>query len=369
MVVVGGLPWGGGVDLCPGSVRSVDTVGVSRASRLGAGTGGRLARILKFRSAENREANVRSQLGRRSRYSSCCRGLLFVLLGLWLAWLLRSLCRLCRVAGRERGRRQDGRIPAWAVRQPDPLIYSQQYLMAKGLAVTWDNPDIHLERAGVPVDAHTLAPATDYEVVANVWNGSTQAPVADLPVAVSYLDFGAGTARHEVGATTVDLPVKGAPGLPAVARVPWRTPATPGHYCLQVELQWPDDAEPANNLGQHNTDVKALNSPRAAFTFALRNPGRRPARLALRADGYAVPELAPCGGRAPRHDLDAWPVPEGWRVAVDPDAVELDAGQQTEVTVDVTAPDGFTGRQAINVNAFDGRTLVGGVTLYAEGSG
>lgn len=319
---------------------------------------------------------MRSQSGRRSRYSSCCRGLLFVLLGLWLAWLLRSLCRLCRVAGRERGRGPDGRVPAWAVRQPDPLIYSQQYLMAKGLAVTWDNPDIHLERPGQPgvvVDSHTLAPATDYVVVANVWNGSAQAPVADLPVAVSYLDFGAGTTRHEVGSTTVDVPVKGAPALPAAARVPWRTPATAGHYCVQVELQWPDDAEPGNNLGQHNTDVKALNSPRAVFTFALRNPGWRPARLVLQADGYALPELLPCSDRprdpVRRHDRDAWPVPEGWRVAVDPEAVELDAGQQTEVTVDVTAPDGFTGRQAVNVNAFDGRTLVGGVTLYAEGSG
>jgi hypothetical protein len=36
------------------------------------------------------------------------------------------------------------------------------------------------------------------------------------------------------------------------------------------------------------------------------------------------------------------------------------------VTVKVTAPDGFVGRQAINVNAFDGNDLVGGVTLYAE---
>ena len=156
-----------------------------------------------------------------------------------------------------------------------------------------------------------------------------------------------------------------------MARVPWRTPPAPGHYCVQVELQWPDDAEPGNNLGQHNTDVRALNSPRATFTFALRNPGRRLATLVLRADGYAIPELLPCppdGHHPPGHDLDAWPVPEGWRVVVDPEEVGLEPGAQTQVTVDVTAPDGFVGRQAVNVNAFDGRTLVGGVTLYAEGS-
>jgi hypothetical protein len=38
-----------------------------------------------------------------------------------------------------------------------------------------------------------------------------------------------------------------------------------------VVLDWPDDAEPASNLGQSNTEVKQLNSPRAMFTFPLRN--------------------------------------------------------------------------------------------------
>ena len=324
----------------------------------------------------------RSRCGRL--FAGCFRCLLLLLLAGWLGWLLRSLLRLLRVACKERGRPgHDGKVPAWAVRQPDPLIYSQPYLMAQGLAVTWDNPDIRLERPGAPgvrVDPHTLAPATDYVVVANVWNGSTLAPVADLPVAVAYLDFGAGTTRHDVGATTVDLPVKGAPGLPAVARVPWRTPPTPGHYCIQVELQWADDAEPGNNLGQTNTDVKALNSPHATFAFALRNPGPRPGRFRLEVDGYTLPGLQECPpeGRTPgerrretvaRHGREAWPVPEGWRVVVDPEAVALDPGGQVEVTVDVTAPDGFRGRQALNVNAFDGPELVGGVTLYAEGSG
>ena len=38
-------------------------------------------------------------------------------------------------------------------------------------------------------------------------------------------------------------------------------------------------------------------------------------------------------------------------------------------SIDITAPDGFLGRQALNVNAFDGARLVGGVTLYVDGSG
>ncbi len=38
-----------------------------------------------------------------------------------------------------------------ALKRPDPLIYDQYYLMALGFAVTWDNPDIWLELAGVVV--------------------------------------------------------------------------------------------------------------------------------------------------------------------------------------------------------------------------
>jgi hypothetical protein len=37
--------------------------------------------------------------------------------------------------------------------------------------------------------------------------------------------------------------------------------------------------------------------------------------------------------------------------------------------VDFTAPDGYSGRQAVNVGAFDGSDIVGGVTLYVEGRG
>jgi hypothetical protein len=34
-----------------------------------------------------------------------------------------------------------------------------------------------------------------------------------------------------------------------------------------------------------------------------------------------------------------------------------------------TAPDGFSGRRALNVNGFAGDRLIGGVTLIAEGDG
>jgi hypothetical protein len=306
----------------------------------------------------------------------------------WLLWLAKELIRLCRLANRDRGKPADGAVPPWAYRQPDPMIYSQQFLQQQGLAVTWDNPDIHVELAtnrGVPVDPHALQPDTEYLVVARVWNGSTNAPAPGLPVQVSYLEFGVATVRHDVGVTTVDLPVKGAAGCPAFATVPWRTPAMAGHYCLQVLLLWDDDVEPGNNLGQTNTDVKNLNSPHAAFTFPVRNDRSARAVFRLRTDSYVIPPLEPCGhdgrqgrdgregkvnrGRLARHDPAVWPVPDGWRVDVQPAELDLAPGEQRDVTVDVTSPDGFVGRQAINVHVESGPDLLGGVTLYVDGSG
>lgn len=338
-----------------------------------------------WRGRDPRRARRTVGCQERCRGGRRWRPLWLLLALLWLIWLGRGLVRICRLAGRDRERRRDQNVPSWAYRQPDPLIYSQQALMAQGLAVTWDNPDIHVELAsapGVPVDSHALTPDTAYVVVARIWNGSTTAPAVDLPVEVSYLEFGIATTRHDVGLTLVDLPVKGAAGHPAVARVPWRTPPAPGHYCLQVALVWDDDANPGNNLGQHNTDVKPLNSPRAAFQFPVRNPAPTARTVRLEADNYRIPEPVVCPPEASdrelaehrramlaRHRRSAWPIPEGWHVTIDPGEVRLDASETATVTADITAPDGFHGREVINVHAYDGPDLLGGVTLYVDGNG
>jgi hypothetical protein len=305
---------------------------------------------------------------------------LLIALG-WLGWLVGQLVRLCRLANRDRDRPADGVVPPWAYRQPDPMIYSQQFLAAQGLAVTWDNPDIHVELAsnpGVSVDAHALEPDTEYLVVARIWNGSTTAPALGMPVRITYLDFGVATTRHDVGTTKVDLPVKAATGCPAFATVPWRTPTPPGHYCLQVELLWDDDLNPANNMGQTNTDVKPLNSPHATFTFPVRNDGAERAVVMLAIDTYAIPPLEACDddsaehngrSRLDRHRAEAWPIPAGWQLQVNPQLMVLLPGQQADVTVDVNAPDGFLGRQVFNVHASRGADLLGGVTLYVDGTG
>jgi hypothetical protein len=277
---------------------------------------------------------------------------------------------------------KDKYIPPHTYKRPDPLIYSQGYLMSQGLAVTWDNPDIQLYDGSAPVSSHEIEPARTYSIRAQIWNGSTEAPAVNMLVRYFYLSFGAGTLRHYIGQTLVDVPVKGAAGLPAVAEVLWTTPATPGHYCVQVELDWPDDANPYNNLGQENVNVKKLNSPNATFEFTLRNPSAFTRRLTLLADTYTLPNRVPCSERAVaperlnvrtdrdpyvRHRPAGHPLPDGWQLDFVPgDVIELAPDQEQVVTVKVTARDGFAGQQAINVNVLDGAELFGGVTLYVH---
>jgi hypothetical protein len=294
-----------------------------------------------------------------------------------------------RAPGRGRGRPVRQRVPSTIYRRPDPMIYSQQYLMSQGLAVTWNNPDVHLEKDGTVVPSHALEPTTDYEIVARVWNGSPQAPAVGLPVHCSYLEFGIGTVSHSIGVRHVDLPVKAAPGSPVFARFPWTTPAEVGHYCIQIRLVWSDDANPANNLGQENADVKTLNSPRANFVVPVRNDGPNRRALRFEVDSYEIGRRLPCPperepGAPPagerereerrrraraRHARGGHPVPDGWTVAVEPTTLTLSPDERADVEVHVTAPDGFEGRQAFNLSALAGDELVGGVTLVAEGGG
>jgi len=316
-----------------------------------------------------------------------------LLIGALVALILRLLQRLKgdAVGGQTgAGVSQTQGVPPKIYRRPDPFIYDQYYLVKLGYAVSWHNPDVRLEDPleavppGTPrtaVDSSLLQPGKAYDVVARIWNGSTSAPAVHMPVSFSYLEFGIGTTKHQIGTTHVDLSVRGASGCPAYARQSWTTPSTPGHYCLQVELTWPDDANPDNNLGQHNTDVKPLNSPNAQFTFPVRNNADLSRELRVEVDAYRIGELPECEpatgtrGMDPRRAHGAGegqrradhPVPEGWTVDLQPARLRLEAGAQEDLTVQITAPDGFTGLQAFNVHAFADLAPVGGVTLYVHG--
>lgn len=253
--------------------------------------------------------------------------------------------------------------------RPDPLIYSQQHLIDRGLAVTWDNPDITLAHGGVPVSSANLEPATTYEVSARIWNNSLAAPVIGMPVHLSYLDFGIGTGPIPIASSTVDVGVKGSAFQPALVSIPWTTPPTPGHYCLQVQLDPVDDSDPSNNLGQENTDVVEAQSP-ATFTFALRNDSEFTRTYRFEVDGYEIPPRRPCAEERPAgevlrddHRRGGHAVPDGFTVAIAPPTPTLDPGNSIAITVTVEPPAGFVGRQPINVNAFHGQRRGGGVTL------
>ncbi|HEV2805212.1 MAG TPA: hypothetical protein VGW57_09820 [Chthoniobacterales bacterium] len=308
--------------------------------------------------------------------------------------LANALAR-CRLPGRAAKGADSQCIPIRhpSYRKPDPLIYDQYFLMSLGLAVTWDNPDIELHRGGVPVPSSEILPDTDYEIVARIWNGSTDAPVVNLPVYFSYLEFGIGTTSHKIDGgkpTHVDLGVKGGANCPAFAKKAWRTPSLPGHYCLQVFLDWLDDANPLNNLGQENLRIGATHSP-AQFTFTLRNDGQERREFRFDADTYRLPEPPPCSEvkrptqrdmstravqpaayrlmpvldpqvRA-RHNRNAYQLGEGWHVAIDPAAPVLDAGEQRTIQVAVIPPKGFIGKQPVNIRALQGDVSTGGVTL------
>ena len=313
--------------------------------------------------------------------------LLLGLLGLMrlLQGILRKRC--WKAGGDKKGSGSVGhpaskelKVPPHTYKRPDPMIYSQFYLMSKGLAVTWDNPDIQLFDGATAVASSALAPNHAYVIHARVWNGSTDAPAVNLLVRFFYMSFGVDTVRHYIGETHVDVPVKGSPLGPGVATMAWTTPPA-GHYCIQVELHWIDDANPFNNFGQENVDVKKLNSPNASFVFAVRNTSARARTVSLRADAYELPQRQRCPPRPSdgatgndqrtdpyaRHRPAAHPVPAGWQVDFfGRDALTLQAGEQTDVTVKITSTDAPVAMQAININAFDGDTLVGGVTLYVH---
>ena len=279
-------------------------------------------------------------------------------------------------------------------KRADPLIYSQRYLMEQGLSVTWNNPDIQLYENGVAVSSSSLKADTEYEVVATIHNNSTDAPAVGMPVGFSFQSFGVGAALTPIGITTITLPVKGAPGHPAPAKMTWRTPETPGHYCLKVELIWADDANPKNNLGQENTNVVQASSP-AIFNFPVRNDDTITKAINMTADAYTIPEQIDCKKKPKKRDSDrrypthhrqgvfipileeaadwtfarfrhgvhAFPIPDDWTVDINPTDFVLDPGQTQNVTVAITPPEQFQGERSFNINAMHGTGLLGGVTL------
>jgi hypothetical protein len=250
---------------------------------------------------------------------------------------------------------------------------------------------------GVIVSSDKLTPNTTYDLVARIWNGSSEGVVKGLPVHFSYLSFGAGVHSNKIlpgpDDVTVDLGVKGGPGCPAFATTKWKTPAVAGHFCLQVSFSWGDDSNPYNNLGQENVQVGISHSP-VTFQFQLRNEKRFAQQFRFEADAYAIPPVPDCGNAGgdrgnpnrgaglgtvtqrpydpvkvpPQHDRRNYPLPPGWDITFTPANPHLTAGEEITVTATINPPAGFKGRQPVNVHTFSEAGLAGGMTFYVEGA-
>lgn len=229
---------------------------------------------------------------------------LLVLLWEWLVKFLRS--KNWRAEEEEEDDCCKPPFPEEVMRRPDPCIYSQKYLAAQGLPVTWDNPDIWMAKAATPnviePDSYHLEADTDYIVFVQVHNASTDVALGvrarllfrpwsfnspDLvPVEVD------GNGQEVV--RFVNVAGMGA----AITQFAWHTPpVAPGqtqHFCLQAHVSHPLDVNLENNMGQENTDVHGLNpghvQPGEVVDVAipLFNHGRDEARFAFAADTYAI---------------------------------------------------------------------------------
>jgi hypothetical protein len=273
--------------------------------------------------------------------------------------------------------------------RPDPYIYSQFWLYLRGLAFTWDNPDFTLiDSTGKPADRMKLQPGENYRVVVRVHNGSLLAAI-ETTVILDVLEFGAGGIVEKIlGSIPIDIPAFGS----AEAGFNWTAPSSGGHNCLRAFLIHPDDGNPLNNIGQHNTQVMKPTSPTHRSTFVVRNdaPGAREFRLefdsyrlpsqpmrsrsleerdsveylqALRASNNRkrFPVSAALDARIQIGDEPARPISD-----LNSPTFELAAGGAVSVALQAQQPPAGGSAHVINVHAFDGPTLVGGVTLYVD---
>ena len=317
-------------------------------------------------------------------------GWILILRTLWR--LLKLWCRTFElVYEAATGKKEPGRpvdcfnIPNIRPR-PDPYIYSQYWLHLRGIAYTWDNPDFKIIDPinGVAVDNHHLQPNKKYSVRATIHNGSIMGAV-HTTVAFEVLHFGAGTVTAQVlGSVIVDVPAFGS----TVAEIDWTTPATAGHNCLRAIISHPDDANPLNNVGQHNTDVAAPASPTRKLKFYVGNQSERERTFALSMNSYRLPAQplrpgsargAAAAGAGPArnslaylqrlreiNDFRKFPVPAFLNATLAHPELRLQPGEEFETFIEMLPPKVGQGRQCINVNVTLGEMLVGGVTAYVE---
>ncbi len=200
-----------------------------------------------------------------------------------------------------------GELPEAIIRRPDPCIYSQTYLDAQGLPVTWNNPDIWVARADNPTaiepDSYHLVDDTDYIVSVQVHNAGTDLALG-VRVRLVYRPWSFNSpdvtpVQTDAAGNEVYRFVDVMPMASTITQFMWHTPALkpgepPAHYCLQALLYHPMDTNPGNNVGQENTDVYSASpayvQPGQTFNVAvpLFNLAKRPQGFRFEATAYEL---------------------------------------------------------------------------------
>jgi hypothetical protein len=270
-------------------------------------------------------------------------------------------------------------LPARVITRPDPCIYSQFMLMQLKLPVTWANPDVKIFLGGVPQDTFHLVADTLYDVQITVHNSSHDQAADNTQVNVGWIEFGAGgQILHPITQLLTNIPVW--PGV-SVLHVPWRTPATPGHYCIDIKLYHPRDANPANNHGWNNTQVYAAHSPvsgsmrifnrwiaGAPTTSKQARAAQEGARsgvpwnlVEISVDSYVFVDAY---GRDAHPDEMFAPKPPAWPVQIDPPLFHFEPHETyRDVAIMIDAPSGPGASKDFNISAFQGGTPLGGITI------
>ena len=226
------------------------------------------------------------------------------LLPLLLAWLWRWIQEKLKGGFRDQDKEQkDCRIPfpEDLMRRPDPCIYSQSFLTAQGVPVTWNNPDIWVARKATPnviePDSYHLLEKTDYIVFVQTHNASVDLALG-VRVRLVYRPWSFNSPDvtpvevdangHEVF-RIVNIPPMGS----AITTFAWRTPSVgpdSSHFCLQAILSHPLDINPGNNLGQENTQVYDTDGKAARIVVPLHNPAKAAQRFTINATQYRIEE-------------------------------------------------------------------------------
>jgi hypothetical protein len=178
------------------------------------------------------------------------------------------------------------KLPGNIRAQPDPYIYSQEWLMKRGFAVVWDNPDFRIieDSSGNVVDSHQLKPNTTYRVQVTIHNNSVMAAInTRLSISISPFGISSGTIIGSAVINNITIAGFGS----TTAEFKWLTPNNTGHICLKATIYHIDDANPFNNTGQHNTVIKDAASDKVVFTIS--NKFRTAENVYFRFDRFQLP--------------------------------------------------------------------------------